>query len=88
MDWVLMVTLSVLSLSMVLIVHRLLAGPATIDRVLALDTLATNFVAVLVVLSILLETDLYLEGALVIAVLAFVGTVVISKYLMRGRIIE
>jgi multicomponent K+:H+ antiporter subunit F len=88
MDWVITVTLFVLGLSMALIVHRLLVGPATIDRVLALDTLATNFVAVLVVLSIWLKTDLYLEGALVISVLAFVGTVVISKYLMRGRIIE
>lgn len=77
-----------LGLSMALTLYRLLVGPATIDRVLALDTLATNFVALLVLLSIRFATDLYLEGALVISVLAFVGTVAIAKYLMRGRIIE
>lgn len=77
-----------LGLSMALTLYRLLVGPATVDRVLALDTLATNFVALLVLLSIRFGTDLYLEGALVISVLAFVGTVAIAKYLMRGRIIE
>ena len=77
-----------LGLSMALTLCRLLVGPATIDRVLALDTLATNFVALLVLLSIRFATNLYFEGALVISVLAFVGTVAIAKYLMRGRIIE
>lgn len=77
-----------LGLSMALTLYRLLVGPATIDRVLALDTLATNFVALLVLLSIRFATDLYFEGALVISVLAFVGTVSIAKFLMRGRIIE
>lgn len=88
METVLTVALTTLGVSMALVVYRLIIGPATVDRVLALDTLATNFIAFLVILSIRLRTDLYLEGALVLAVLAFVSTVAISKYLMRGRIIE
>lgn len=87
-NWVVSATLAVLAVSMALVLLRLFLGPSTIDRVLALDTLATNFVAFLVVLSIRLGTDLYIEGALVLSVLAFVGTVAISKFLMRGRIIE
>jgi len=87
-DSVASLTLIGIGLSMTLIVYRMLIGPTTLDRVLALDTLSTNFIAFVVVLSVRLGTDLYLEGALVLAVLAFVSTVAISKFLMRGRIIE
>jgi multicomponent K+:H+ antiporter subunit F len=82
------VALYALSLSIGLCLYRLLIGPATIDRVLALDTMSTNVLAVLVVLSIRLGTGVYLESVLMLALLAFVSTVALSKYLMRGRIIE
>jgi len=86
--WIVDATLIGIGVSLSLILFRLLRGPTTIDRVLAFDTLATNIIALLVVLSIRLETALYLEAILVLAVLAFVGTTAISKYLMRGRIID
>lgn len=82
------VVLGGLALSIALCLYRLLVGPAVVDRLLALDTISTNVVAVLVVLSIRLGTDVYLESVLVLALLAFVGTVTIAKALMRGRIIE
>lgn len=88
LSWAVDVALVGISLSMILVLVRLVRGPATIDRVLALDTMAMNFVAMLVVLSLRFATELYLEAVLVLAVLAFVGTTAISKYLMRGRIIE
>jgi multisubunit Na+/H+ antiporter MnhF subunit len=77
-----------LALSIALCLYRLLVGPSVVDRLLALDTITTNVVAVLVVLSIRLGTAVYLESVLVLALLAFVGTVTIAKALMRGRIIE
>jgi multicomponent K+:H+ antiporter subunit F len=77
-----------LSVSMALCLYRLLVGPDIVDRLLALDTISTNLLAFLVVLSIRLNTELYLESVLVLAVLAFVGTVALAKYLVRGRIIE
>lgn len=88
LSWTIDAALVVISVSLVLVLYRLVRGPATVDRVLALDTLAMNFVAMLVVLSLRFETGLYLEAVLVLAVLAFVGTTAISKYLMRGRIID
>ena len=81
-------TLAGLTLSLALCLYRLLIGPAVVDRLLAFDTIATNVIAFLVVLSIQLQTDVYLESVLVLALLAFVGTVAIAKALMRGRIIE
>jgi multicomponent K+:H+ antiporter subunit F len=77
-----------LSISLGLCLYRLLIGPDNIDRLLALDTTSTNVIAMLIVLSIRLRTGVYLESVLVLALLAFVGTVAISKYLVRGKIIE
>jgi multicomponent K+:H+ antiporter subunit F len=67
---------------------RLLRGPGLPDRILALDTLYINTLALLILLGVYLGTDLYFEAALVIAMLGFVGTVVLSKFLLRGDIAE
>ncbi|MBB1074998.1 K+/H+ antiporter subunit F [Rhodoferax sp. 4810] len=67
---------------------RLLKGPSAPDRILALDTLYINAIALLVLLGILLASPLYFEVALLIALMGFVGTVALSKFLLRGDIIE
>lgn len=67
---------------------RLLRGPSLPDRILALDTLYINTIALLVLLGIHLPSALYFEVALIIAVMGFVGTVAACKYLLRGDIIE
>jgi multicomponent K+:H+ antiporter subunit F len=67
---------------------RLLRGPGLPDRILALDTLYVNTLALLVLLGIRLDTTLYFEAALLIAMLGFVGTVVLSKHVLRGDIVE
>lgn len=67
---------------------RLLRGPSAPDRILALDTLYVNTIALLVLLGIHLGSALYFEAALLIALMGFVGTVALCKYLLRGDIIE
>ncbi|MBK9020993.1 MAG: K+/H+ antiporter subunit F [Sulfuritalea sp.] len=67
---------------------RLLKGPSAPDRILALDTLYINAIALLVLLGILLASPLYFEAALLIALMGFVGTVALAKFLLRGDIIE
>ncbi|MFZ5484775.1 MAG: K+/H+ antiporter subunit F [Pseudomonadota bacterium] len=69
-------------------VWRLLRGPSAPDRILALDTLYVNTIALLVLLGIHLGSALYFEAALLIALMGFVGTVALCKYLLRGDIIE
>jgi multicomponent K+:H+ antiporter subunit F len=71
-----------------LALFRLLRGPSLPDRILALDTLYILVLALLVLLGIIFETVIYFEAALLIAMLGFVGTVALSKFLMRGDIIE
>lgn len=75
-------------IAILLALWRLLRGPSAPDRILALDTLYVNGMALLVLLGIKLDTRLYFEAALVIAMLGFVGTIALAKYLVRGHIID
>ncbi|HEY5762706.1 MAG TPA: K+/H+ antiporter subunit F [Rhodocyclaceae bacterium] len=85
---VLPIVLGMLVLSMLLCGWRLARGPTRVDRILALDTLYINTVALLVVGGIATDSALYFEGALVIALLGFVGTVALTKYLLNGEVID
>lgn len=76
------------AVAMLLAGWRLLRGPSLADRILALDTLYVNSMALLILIGLRFDTQLYFEAALVIAMLGFVGTVALSKYLMRGDIVE
>lgn len=80
--------MTLLGLALLLNLYRLLRGPSVPDRILALDTLYINTVAVLILFGMRLGTTIYFEAALVIAMLGFVGTVALSKYQMRRDIIE
>lgn len=82
------IALAVVALSMLLCFVRLAAGPTLPDRVLALDTLSIDAIAFLVVFGVRAETAIYFEAALLIAMLGFVATVALAKYLLRGDIIE
>ncbi|HNO75125.1 K+/H+ antiporter subunit F [Nitrosomonas mobilis] len=83
-----MIALTLMTLAVALSFWRLLRGPSLPDRILALDTLYINTLALLILLGIHLGSALYFEAALLIAVMGFVGTVAACKYLLRGDIIE
>ncbi|MCK9533873.1 MAG: K+/H+ antiporter subunit F [Pseudomonas sp.] len=75
-------------ISLLLNFLRLLRGPDAVDRILALDTLYINGLALLVIFGVLLNSRLFFEAALLIALFGFFSTVVLCKYLLRGDIIE
>jgi multicomponent K+:H+ antiporter subunit F len=58
------------------------------DRILALDTMYINSIALIVLYGIKVSSGLYFEAALLIAMLGFVSTVAVCKFLLRGDIIE
>jgi len=82
------VALVVVGVAMLLSLWRLLRGPTAPDRILALDTLYVNTVAQLILFGMYLDSELYFEAALIIAMLGFFGTVVLSKYVIRRDIVE
>lgn len=77
-----------IGLAMALNLWRLVRGPDTTDRILALDTLTINTIALLVLFGIRAGSSAYFEAALILATMSFVGTVALCKYLLRGDIIE
>jgi len=74
--------------AMVLTAWRLLRGPEATDRVLALDTLYINTVALVILLGLRLRSPLLFEAALVIAMLGFIATVALARFLARGDVME
>jgi multicomponent K+:H+ antiporter subunit F len=75
-------------LSLVLNVWRLFTAPTVTDRILTLDTMSVNAIALVVAYGIWAGTGLYLEVAVIFSLTGFVGTVAYCKFLLRGSIIE
>ncbi len=87
-DIAILISLHVVGIAMLLSLWRLVRGPGVPDRILALDTLNINAIALLILDGMYLKSEIYFEAALVIAMLGFVGTVVLSKYVLRRDIVE
>ncbi|HPT49977.1 MAG TPA: K+/H+ antiporter subunit F [Accumulibacter sp.] len=79
---------ALLGAAAVLAILRLLRGPDATDRILALDTLGIDAIALLVLMGIHRASTVYFEAALLLALFGFVGTVALSKFLLRGDLIE
>jgi multicomponent K+:H+ antiporter subunit F len=77
-----------LALAMSCATFRLLRGPRAQDRVLALDTLYVNAMLLILTFGMREGSTIYFEAALVIALLGFVSTAAVAKFLMRGEVIE
>ncbi len=86
--WALGAAQVMLGLAMLLACWRLFTGPRAQDRVLALDSLYLSGMLLLVSFGVRSGSTAYFEAALVIALLSFVATVALAKFLMRGEVIE
>ena len=82
------VCLGAVALAMLPSSWRLLFGPHVTDRILAIDTLYLNAVALMVLLGLRSGTPLLFEAALLVALLGFVSTAALARYLTRGAVIE
>lgn len=80
--------LVMLVVAMGLNLWRLAKGPTAPDRILALDTLAINTIALVMLIGIAASSTAYFEAALLIAMMGFIGTVALCKFLLGGDIIE
>ena len=76
---------SMIGIALLLTLWRLLRGPTLADRIMALDTLYIDMVALLVLIGVRRGSALYFEAALLIALIGFIGTVALCKYLLLVR---
>lgn len=85
---VIYVSLAILVLAMLGMLYRVVKGPTTADRIIALDSIGIGLISVVALLSILLDTTMFFEVILLLGILAFIGTVAFSKFLEKGEIIQ
>ena len=88
LDILIYISLAILLLAMLMMLYRVVKGPTTADRVIALDSIGIALISVVALLSTLLDTTLYFEVILLLSILAFIGTVAFSKFLERGELIQ
>ncbi len=88
LNWAVALAFTLLGAALVLYSWRLLYGPTLPDRIVALDTLYLNAVALLVLIGIHFDSTLYFEVALCIALLGFISTVALCRFVSRGRLFE
>lgn len=86
--WALDVGAVTVAVSVLLCGWRLLRGPERLDRILALDTLYMGMVALVIMLGMRYDTPLLFEAALIVAMMGFVSTVALARYVTRGDVIE
>ncbi len=84
----LMIGFFAIAISILLTGWRLLKGPSIADRILALDTLYLNTVTLIILLGLYLNNTLLFEAALLVAMLGFVSTVALARYITRGDTVE
>ncbi len=77
-----------LGLAMLCATYRMIVGPRAQDRVLGLDTFYVNAMLLLLTFGVQTGRTLYFEAAMIIALLGFVATAALAKFLMRGEVIE
>ncbi|MEJ6397395.1 K+/H+ antiporter subunit F [Yoonia sp. 208BN28-4] len=88
LDLAVIVAFCVVAFAQVMSMLRLVIGPTTGDRILALDTMVVNAIGLIVLLGISQGTQIFFEASMIIAMLGFVSTVAYARFVLRGDIIE
>lgn len=88
LTWSFLLSQGLLGIALMCAAYRVVTGPRAQDRVLGLDSLYVTAMLMLVVFGMQSGRTIYFEAALVIALTGFAGTVALSKFLMRGEVIE
>jgi multicomponent K+:H+ antiporter subunit F len=88
LDAALVIAFALVSASMLMVLVRLLRGPTLSDRILALDTLYVNAVALVVLLGIWEGDDVHFEAVLIIAMLGFAGSVAFARFALRREVLR
>lgn len=87
-DFLLLVSLSILALAILGCTYRLIKGPSMPDRIAALDAIGINLLAIIAIVSLLLDTQVFIDIILVIGILTFIGTTAFARYIERGVVME
>ncbi len=82
------ISLIIVSIAFTGLLYRLVKGPTIADRVVALDAIGISLVSIVALLSLINETEFFLEIILLLSILSFIGTIAFAKFLERGEIFD
>lgn len=82
------ISLAIISVAFAGLLVRLVKGPTVADRVVALDALGISLVSIVALLSLIIETEFFLEIILLLSILSFIGTAAFAKFIERGEIFD
>lgn len=85
---VIIIALVIVALSILGMLVRIMLGPSLADRVVALDAIGIQLMAIVALFSIFLDTKYMISAILLIGIIAFLGTAVFAKYMQKGKVIE
>ncbi|MFC6717337.1 monovalent cation/H+ antiporter complex subunit F [Natrialbaceae archaeon GCM10025810] len=88
LEWTVRAALALVAFLCVLCSYRVVRGPTVPDRVVALDAISTNVVAIATLFALLTRRGLFVTVSLVLAIIGFVATVAVAKYVIEGEVIE
>lgn len=88
LSYMLFAALIILSLAILGCMYRLVKGPSMADRIMSLDTVGINLLAMIAILCMIQETRAYMDIILLIGILTFIGTTAFARYLERGAVLE
>lgn len=88
MIWFYWISLLLISMAFVGLLYRLIKGPTVADRVVALDALGVSLISIVGLLSLILDTEFFLEIILLLSILSFIGTTAFAKFIERGEIFD
>lgn len=83
-----LVLIIIVAFTLLAFIFRLIKGPSTPDRIIALDAIGVAIIALVGLFSIYVKTSFYIEIALLLAILSFIGTIAFSKFMEKGEIID
>jgi multicomponent Na+:H+ antiporter subunit F len=84
LDWLVDTMMFLMSIGLALCIIRLMRGPSIADRAVALDQIAVGVVAIVLLYSIRVNDPVYLDAAMVVALIGFLGTLAFARYIERG----
>ena len=76
------------ALAMLMNLWKVVTGTEITDRILALDTMFINSIALVVLFGVFLSSEIFFEASLIMAMLGFISSVAYARFLLRGNIIE
>ncbi len=82
-NYLLYVIMPILCLAEIIVFMRFVKGPDTVDRVIALDLIITIGVGIIALYSIIVNHSTFLDDAMILALIAFLGTIAFSYYLEK-----